>query len=378
MIKRDLHLQFSKRMFKGKAIIVLGPRQSGKTTVVRDFLAQRKEPALQLNGDDADVRALFANATVAKMKLIVESNKILFIDEAQRIDSIGLALKIFTDQIKDVQIIATGSSALELATGVKEPLTGRMYEYFLFPLSFSELSNHFGVLEEGRDLEKRLLYGSYPEVVTHPGDEIELLRLLASSYLYKDLLAIQKINKPALLDKILKALAFQIGNEVSYSELGKTVGADNETVERYIDLLEKCFVVFRLQAFSRNHRNEIKKTRKVFFWDNGVRNAIIGNFLPATSRQDLGALWENYLVSERMKLLNYGSMPPFSYFWRTLQQQEIDYIEDRNGKIYAYEFKWTNNQKYKFPKTFINAYPEAETALINQENYIEWFTEKLA
>ena len=377
MIKRDLHLQFEKRMFSGKAIIVLGPRQSGKTTVVKDFLAKRKESVLQLNGDDADVRALFANATVAKMKLIVQNNKILFIDEAQRIDSIGLALKIFTDQIKDVQIIATGSSALELATGIKEPLTGRMYEYFLYPLSFSELSNHFGVLDENRDLEKRLLYGSYPEIVTHLGEEVELLKLLASSYLYKDLLAIQKINKPALLDKILKALAFQMGKEVSYSELGKTVGADNETVERYIDLLEKCFVVFKLQAFSRNHRGEIKKSKKVFFWDNGVRNAIIGNFLPVSARQDLGALWENYLISERMKLLNYGSMPPFSYFWRTLQQQEIDYVEDRNGQLYAYEFKWNKNKTYRFPKTFKNTYPDAETKLINQENYIEWFTEKL-
>jgi len=369
MIKRILENLIVKRLFRGKAIILYGPRQVGKTTLVTSLLEKRKEKTLFLNGDEPDVRELLEGVTSSRLKALFGKSRIVFIDEAQRIREIGLTLKLITDQIKEVQLIATGSSAFDLASHTKEPLTGRKYEFHLFPLAFGEMVEHHGLLEEKRLLKHRLVFGYYPEIVTCPGEERELLRLLADSYLYKDLLTLENIKKPVLLEKILKALALQLGNEVSYHEIGQLVGADKNTVEKYIDLLEKAFVAFRLPAFSRNLRNEIKKGKKIYFYDNGIRNAVIGNFSPIEKRNDVGGLWENFLISERMKYLRYSGLYPGRYFWRTVQQQEIDYLEERDGQLYAFEFKWSKNKHIRFPRTFLRAYPESSTKLITPENF---------
>ena len=333
------------RLFRGKAIILLGPRQSGKTTLIQTILERSGEKHLMLNADEPDVRELLQEATSTRLRTIIGVHRIVCVDEAQRIPNIGLTLKLMTDQIPDVQVIATGSSSLELNAGIAEPLTGRKFEYRLYPLSFAELAAHHGLMEERRFLDHRLIYGSYPEIVTSPGQEEELVRLLADSYLFKDLLNLDGIKKPALLEKILKALALQIGSEVSFHEIGQLTGSDSHTVERYIDLLEKVFVLFRLPAYSRNVRNEIKKGKKIYFIDNGIRNALIGNFLPLASRTDVGALWENYLVSERLKLIRNEGIYASGFFWRTTQQQEIDYVEEREQNMSAYEFKWNPKKR---------------------------------
>lgn len=368
MIKRKLESTISSRFFKGKAIILFGPRQSGKSTLMETLLQAQSKPWLYLNGDEADLRELLTDTTSTRLKTMIGNHQLVFIDEAQRIPNIGLTLKLFTDQLKDVQVIATGSSAFELSSQVNEPLTGRKYEFMLYPLSFAEMVQHHGLLTEKRLLEHRLLYGYYPEIVTKQTESQELLKLLAGSYLYKDLLMLEQVKKPVLLEKILKALALQTGSEISYHELGQIVEADKGTVEKYIDLLEKSFVVFRLPALSRNVRNEIKKGKKVYFFDCGVRNAIINNFTPVTSRSDIGALWENYLMAERMKFLRYNNIDVEQYFWRTTQQQEIDLIEDAGGQLTAYEFKWNEKAKVRFPQTFTVNYPGTITHVISPKN----------
>lgn len=369
LISRVIAAEIDQYLFQGKAIVLFGPRQVGKTTILRRLLEARPEEALLLNCDEADVRELLTNTTSTRLKAVVGNHRIVIIDEAQRVADIGITLKLFTDQIEQVQVIATGSSALELANKTQESLTGRKYEFMLFPLSFGEMVQHHGLLEEKRLMPHRLTFGYYPEIVTSPGQEKKLLKLLANSYLYKDLLALGKISKPLLLEKIVKALALQVGSEVSFHEVGQLVGADNQTVERYVDLLEKTFVVFRLPAYRRNVRNEIKKGKKIYFYDNGIRNAIVGDFSLPEHRADRGALWENFLISERWKALTYQKTDAERYFWRTTQQQEIDYLEERNRTLFAYEFKWSARSKAKFPKTFTKHYPEAKTQLINSSNF---------
>lgn len=368
MISRQLEKIIQQRFFKGKAILLFGPRQSGKSTLVEALLKGQNKEWLYLNGDDADVREILTNTTATKLKAIAGNKKIVFIDEAQRIANIGLTLKLFTDQIKDVQVIATGSSAFELSSQVNEPLTGRKYEFMLYPLSFSEMVQHHGLLQEKRLIEHRLIFGYYPEIVTKTGEETELLKLLANSYLYKDLLTLEQIKKPLLLEKLLKALALQIGSEISYHEIAQTIGSDSKTVDKYIDLLEKTFVVFRLPAFSRNVRNEIKKGKKVYFYDCGIRNAIINSFKPLNARTDTGALWENFVIAERVKILRYKNVDASYYFWRTTQQQEIDLIEEVDDKLTAYEFKWSKTEKVRFPQTFTENYPNTATQIISPEN----------
>ena len=376
IIFRDLASHIQDRFFKGKAIILLGPRQSGKTTLIKAVLEHSGEKYLLLNADEPDVRDLLDHPTSTRLRTIIGQNKLFCVDEAQRVVNIGITLKLVTDQIPEVQVIATGSSALELNSNIAEPLTGRKFEFTLYPLSFGELAAHHGLLEERRYLEHRLVYGSYPEVVTSLGREQELVKLLAESYLFKDLLILEGIKKPVLLEKIVKALALQLGNEVSFHEIGQLTGADTHTVERYIDLLEKAYVLFRLPAFSRNVRNEIKKGKKIYFLDNGIRNAVIGNFLPLTNRTDSGNLWENYLVTERLKLLRNRGISASTYFWRTTQQQEIDYLEERNQGLSAFEFKWNpGKSRINFPKTFTRAYPSAKISLINPKNYDPFLTE---
>ena len=375
IISRDLITRIHDRLFLGKALILLGPRQSGKTTMIKEVLRIADVKYLTLNADEPDVRDLLQEATSTRLRTFIGNNKTVFIDEAQRIANIGLTLKLLIDEIPDIQVIATGSSSLELNSSIAEPLTGRKFQFNLLPLSFSELASYHGLLEERRFLEHRMVYGSYPDIVTSTGQEEELLRLLADSYLFKDLLNLEGIKKPALLEKIVKALALQLGSEVSFQEIGRLVGADSHTVERYIDLLEKAFVLFRLPSYNRNVRNEIKKGRKIYFFDNGIRNAMIGNFLPVNKRTDTGALWENYLVSERFKMLANKGINAASYFWRTSQQQEIDYIEEQNQMFLACEFKWNPTKKKSFPATFQRAYPEADLRLITPEDYDQFLTE---
>lgn len=367
MLTRNLQTIVSGKLFKGKAIIISGARQVGKTTILKNLLKSNAKFTLWLNADEADVRELLNNAGIARIKQIIGKHKILVIDEAQRIDSIGLFLKIFVDNFKDKQVIATGSSSLDLASSINEPLTGRKFEYMLYPFSFKELVDEFGLIEEKRNLEIRLLYGCYPDIVLNPTDAEELLKNLAGSYLYKDLLMLEGIKKPALLDKLLQALALQIGNEVSYLELAQLLKVDNQTIEKYIDLLEKAFVVFKLPAYSNNLRNEIKKSKKIYFYDTGIRNAVINNFAPLSMRTDSGALFENYIIAERKKYNDANGFTPRYYFWRTHQQQEIDLIEDINVKLNAIEIKW-RKAIARFPKSFTDSYKKSTTKLVTKAN----------
>ena len=360
MISRTLQKSLENRLFKGKALLIFGARQTGKSTLAETFLESQDKEWMVLNGDEADVRELLFNTTSTKLKAFFGQNKIVLIDEAQRIKNIGLTLKLIIDQIKNIQVIATGSSAFELSSEVNEPLTGRKYEFMLYPLSFEEMVNHHGLLAEKRLLEHRMIFGYYPEIVTHPGEEKERLKLLAGSYLYKDLLMLEQIKKPALLEKLLRALALQVGSEVNYNELGQTIGSDRKTVEKYIDLLQKTFVIFEIPAFSRNVRNEIKKVRKIYFYDCGIRNAVINDFT--------GALWENFIITERIKYLNNCGTDAKFYFWRTTQQQEIDLVEETETGLQAFEFKWNPKAKVHITATFKYNYPEVDIHIISPEN----------
>lgn len=371
MIERQLERIINGTFFKGKIIHIPGARQVGKTTLINKLASNRTE-VLFMNGDDPDIRGQFAGASSTKLSSLIGNYKLIIIDEAQRIPDIGITLKMMIDNHKDKQILATGSSAFELANLINEPLTGRKYEYQLFPFSTSELFNHYGFLEESRMLEHRLIYGYYPDVVTNPGREKDILQNLSDAYLYKDIFIYESLRKPALLEKILQALALQLGNEVSLNEIGHLVGSDSKTVERYMDLLEKAYIIFSLSSLSRNARNEIKRGRKVYFYDTGIRNAVIRNFNSPALRQDVGALWENYCISERYKYTSYQRMWHNRFFWRTHAQQEIDYIEEYDGVLHAYEFKWNPRKKSKLPKAFADNYSENEYKVITPENYLEF------
>ncbi len=367
MIDRIIEKAILDKMFKGKTILIFGARQVGKTTLINKIAGEINEQTMVLNGDEPDVKELLSNVTSRKLKAYFGNNKLVIIDEAQGIKDIGITLKLITDQLKDIQIVATGSSAFELADKTAESLTGRKYEFKLYPLSFGELVAQHGLLEEKRVLEHRMIFGYYPEIVTNETLAKEHLKLIAGSYLYKDILMLGKIKKTFLLDKILRALALQVGNEVSFNEIGNMVQAKGETVEKYIDLLEKAYIVFRLPALSRNVRNEIKKGKKIYFCDNGIRNAILGSFNPIENRTDTGALWENFVVSERMKFLRHSGNDTMMYFWRTTQQQEIDLIEEEESMLSAYEIKW-QKRNVRFSKTFLNAYPDCKTHIIMKDN----------
>lgn len=371
MINRIINKQIVEKLNTGKAILVFGPRQTGKTTLLHQVLDQTKD-VLWLNGDESDIQKLFENASSTRLKAIFGHSRVIVIDEAQRIANIGLSLKLITDQLPEYQIVATGSSAFELANKTQEALTGRKWEFFLFPLSFGEMIAHHGFIEEKRMVSHRLIYGSYPEVVVNPGKEKEILKQLTDSFLYKDILMLEGLKKPAKLVALLQALAFQIGNEVSYNELGRTVGLDNQTVEKYIDLLEKAYIVFRIGALSRNLRKELKQARKIYFYDNGIRNALIAQFGTIEMRTDKGALWENYLMAERRKFVQYNGIWTNVYFWRTQDQQEIDYIEERDGKFHAWEFKWNPDSRLRFSRTFSNAYPDSTFRVITPQNTEEF------
>ncbi len=370
MIQRILSQTLKSHLGEGKALIVLGPRQVGKTTLLNELL--KNEDSLFLNGDDPTVRNLLQGANTITLRQIIGSYRYLFIDEAQRITDVGLTLKLITDQIKSCQLIVSGSSAFELRNQTHEPLTGRKWEYQLFPISWQEFESHVGYLAAEQQLETRLVFGFYPEVINRMGEERMILGQLSESYLYKDLFVMaNSIKRPELLEKILQALAYQLGNEVSHNEIAQLIGSNNETVSRYIDLLIKSYVIFPLYSFSRNLRNEIKTKRKYYFYDNGIRNAVIGNFNAVANRNDIGALWENFLVSERKKRNAYLGSHSKSYFWRTTSQQEIDYLEEYDGGIHAYEFKWNPKAKCRFSKSFMESYG-ATSKKIDRLNFREF------
>ncbi len=370
MIQRELADKILKKGLPRKVLVLLGARQTGKTTLVKNALL-RDARILSLTGDDPATISMLETAGLESLKLRLADSDVVFIDEAQRIPSIGIVAKLIADNIPHVRLILTGSSSLELAEGTYESLTGRKREMHLFPISWKELSNDIGGMKAAAQLQTRLVYGMYPEVITSPGKEVEVLRELGNSYLYRDLIGFRGIRKPRLLEKILQALAWQIGSEVSLTEVAQLVDADKATVEAYIDLLEKSFIVFRLNPLSRNMRNEIRKFSKVYFWDNGVRNMVISHLTDNGMRDDMGKLFENFIIAERMKKLSYTQSIAKSWFWRTQAQQEIDYVEEMNGKFNAVEIKWNPKAKVKFPNSFMEAY-KPETMAINRNNFDSW------
>ena len=364
MIERYLKELIKSKIGYGKAIIIFGARQVGKTTLLKKVFQESN--TLFLNGDEEETRAAFEHLSAASAATIIGDRVTLVIDEAQRIDDIGLKLKIIQDAYGDkVQIVATGSSSFDLANKVNEPLTGRKWEYKMFPVSFSEMVSYHGLIEERSSLENRLLFGYYPDIVMHPEDAKERLKLLVSDNLYKDILKIEGINKPAKLEKLLQALAFQIGSQVSTNELSGTVGLDNKTIEKYLNLLEQSFIIFRLPSFARNLRHELSASNKYYFYDVGVRNALLDDFRPIALRQDSGNLFENSIIAELQKT----TAPKKQYFWRTSQQQEVDYLTESNGVIEATEIKLNENRNPRLPKTFTEQYNPGNINYVNRKNY---------
>lgn len=369
MIERVLTARMKAKMHGGKAILLIGARQVGKTTLIEELLTDREH--LFLDGDDPGIVNLLDRPDTQRIREVIGNAKTVFIDEAQRIPGIGITLKIITDRMKDVQVIASGSSALELRSLTEEPLTGRKWTFHLYPISWDEWQAHLGFVKAEQDLEHRLIFGMYPDVLNRPLEREEILKELTSSYLYRDVLALGQVQKPEAVVQLLQALSYQVGQEVNYNELSRLLKIDFKTVTTYIDLLEKAEVIFRLPAFSRNLRNEISMGRKVYFYDNGVRNAVIGDFRPLPLRQDVGALWENFLISNRRKNLSYQQSNATTYFWRTTQQQEVDYLEVENESVRGYEIKWNLRKQARFPKTFTNAYG-TENMVVTRENFREF------
>lgn len=369
MIRRSLKRAIEADYKRKKIIVLLGARQVGKTTLL-DELRAKKSRILSLNCDNYDDAMVLEGKNASELRQLLSGYDLVFVDEVQRVKNIGLTLKIIGDMKLDApQVIVTGSSSLDMASEINEPATGRLIEYKLYPFSLSELADDTSEREEGRLLDTRMIYGTYPEVVTDPNDARRTLMTLTNNYLYKDLFSYKGIKKPDLVQKLVRALALQVGSEVSYSELSNLLGVDKGTVETYINLLEKCFIVFRLGSFSRNLRNEIKKGKKIYFYDNGIRNAVLSNFAPLELRNDTGALWENLMVSERIKHNAYTGNYAQLYFWRTHGQQEVDLIEERDGQLHAFEFKWNTRSKSRIPKTFQNTYPDATYEVITPDRF---------
>lgn len=368
MIKRAITKSILADYRRKKVIVLLGARQVGKTTLLSE-LSEGKEKVLSLNCDNVDDILLLEGRTSTELRHLLLPYELVFIDEAQRVKNIGLTLKMIGDLKLDTQVVVTGSSSLDMANDINEPATGRLIEYNLFPFSLSELAAHTSEREESRMLEQRMVYGLYPEVVMESYDAKRILISLTNNYLYKDLFAYKGIKKPDLIQKLARALALQLGSEVSYNELSNLLGVDKETIETYINLLEKCFVVFRLDSYSRNLRNEIKKGKKIYFYDNGVRNAILSNFAPLELRNDVGALWENLMVSERVKRNSYVGNYAQLFFWRTHGQQEIDLIEEIDGQLHTFEFKWNTKVACKQPQAFAAAYPNSTFTVVNPQSF---------
>jgi predicted AAA+ superfamily ATPase len=372
MIPRAIENKLVTQIDHKKAILIFGPRQVGKTTLVKDLMKKVQSVFVYFNGDEITTRNLWREDQVPALIQSFGDNKMIVLDEAQMVEGVGGICKQIIDAELGIQLILTGSSALNIANLTQEPLTGRKWEYFLYPISCAEMIEFSGTPELLRGLSQYLIYGCYPEVVTHLSNAKQILSNLASSYLYKDVLALTGVKKPLLLEKILKALAWQVGSEVSLNEIAQIVSADVKTVDSYIHLLEQVYVVYRLGAHSGNLRNEINRKKKIYFYDNGIRNALIGNYSLLDDRNDTGALWENYLITERKKLLAYNGFYGHTYFWRSKAQAEVDYLEEIDGKLYAYEFKWNPAAKSKFPQSFMEAYKPAATEIIHRDNFWQW------
>ncbi len=374
MIARDLLPVLEDRLFEGRILVVYGARQVGKTTLMQELLGRFDGPKVYLNCDEPDVRESLEERTSTELRHFFGSARLVVIDEAQRVRDIGLTLKLAVDTMPETQIVATGSSSFELANRTAEPLTGRKFELHLNPLSLGELGATEAPRETRRLLDTRLVFGMYPAVATSGRDRAaEILRELAGSYLYKDVLAWRDIRRPEVLDKLLRALALQVGNEVSFTELSSMLGVDKVTVGNYLEVLEQAFVVFRLMPFSRNLRNELKKMRKVYFWDVGIRNALINNLNPVEMRTDAGALWENFVIVERIKALQNARRDFTSYFWRTHQQQEVDYVEEGDGRLLGAEIK-RRARGTRIPKAFTDAYPDAKTTIVTPDTLLEFLS----
>lgn len=358
-----------------KVLVIYGPRRCGKTTLINKFLEHINQDYLFVSGEDITIQKYLSSQSINQLKDFIGKDKLLVIDEAQKITDIGLNLKLIVDHIKDIQIVATGSSAFDLAKHIGEPLTGRKYTIKLFPLAQMEISQIEKKFETEANLENRLIFGSYPEIVTSMDNQARqrYLKEIVSSYLYKDILEMDGIRHSAKIINLLQLLAFQIGKEVSLNELGRQLSMSKNTVERYLDLLEKVFVVYKLTGFSRNLRKEISKSSRYYFYDNGIRNALINNFNSLNMRDDIGALWENYIISERIKKQEYSQIFSNNYFWRTYDQKEIDLIEERDGILCGYEIKW-GTKKVKPPKDWLETYKNAKFEVINKDNYLEFIS----
>jgi len=356
-----------------KVVILYGPRQVGKTTLAKDIFSDWDKNVLEISADERRYIDVLSSRDSVKLKSLVAGYDLLFVDEAQRVPDIGINLKIIHDQMPDVRIFVTGSSSLDLANQVREPLTGRTQTYTLYPISFMELSDLFNGFELDSQLDERLVYGSYPEVFSMANriQREDYLYEIGNAYLYKDILELSSIKNSYKIHDLLRMLAYQVGSEVSRSEIGTALGMSKETVGNYIDLLEKSFVIFRLPGFSRNLRKEISRNDKIYFFDLGIRNMVIDNFKPLNQRNDVGALWENFLVIERMKRLAYSRMHSQTYFWRTYTGAELDYVEDRGGKLFGYEFKY-GGKPARCPIAWSQTYPDSGYELINRDNYLDF------
>lgn len=371
MIRRQLLQRLSQTLNDGKVTLLVGARQVGKTTLLKEMIHQSAlDDVLWLNGDLPQVRTTLESNNLQEISLLIHGAKVVIIDEAQRINGIGLTLKIIVDTMPDVKLFVTGSSAFELRNQLDEPLTGRKTTHYLYPISTQELYETEGLIAIKDRLESRLIYGSYPAIITSNTPK-DVLVELAESYLFKDVLQVEGLRRANVLEKLLTALALQVGSEVNYNELSRIIGIDRKTVERYIDILEKCYIIFHLNSFSRNIRTELTKAKKIYFYDTGIRNAIIKQFAPLELRQDIGALWENFFIAERMKYNHYNGHYVNTYFWRTTDKQEIDYIEEQNGELRLFELKWNpKKQNTHLPNMFINTYHPSQTAIITKEDYI--------
>ncbi len=374
-IARQIVKEIQKDCFKGKVILLLGARQVGKSTLIKMLSFDKEIETLWLDGENADVNLLLQNANSERLKQIAGNHRVIVIDEAQKINEIGSILKLFSDYHKEIQVIASGSSSFELRNSLNEPLTGRKFEFNLYPLSFQEMVNHTNLLLEIRQLPQRLRYGYYPEIVTGIGYEERSLKFLSESYLYKDIFLFKGIKKPEKILELLKLLAWQIGSEVNYNELSKTLKIDNQTIESYVNMLEQAFVIYKLNAYNTNQRKELKKSKKIYFNDLGIRNALINDFRPIEIRNDSGAIFENFVINEFRKQNEYQQVYANLYFWRTTDQKEIDLVIEKNGMLHTFEIKWNPNKKAVLTKSFSNIYPNYTFDVINNTNFFEFISD---
>jgi len=362
-----------KLLRKGKVVVIYGPRRVGKTTLITNFIEKSKLKSKLVSGDNIEIRNIFSSQSLETISRYVEGYELLTIDEAQRIPNIGLGLKILVDNRPDIYVVITGSASLDLSYRVGEPLVGRKYTHRLYPLWIGELTKEKNRFELAEKKAGRLIFGSYPEVLNAKtnSERIQILGENVATYLFKEIIEIEQIGSTKLLLDLLKLIAFQVGKEVSLTELGKSLGVDKKTVQRYLNLFEQSFILYNLRGYNRNLRKEVTKKSKYYFWDNGIRNAVIKNFNNLDTRDDVGALWENYLVAERLKKQEYRRIYANNYFWRTWEKQEIDWVEEREGKLFGFEFKWAD-QKIKAPTQWAGSYPRASFEIINQNNYLDF------